>query len=310
MTLESHPPTDRHPVLMLLPDPSQAEALRQAIMALQPDVNPVAYSRELTPTLLAEVRAVLAWRLPHGLATRLPALRWICATGAGVDKVLVPDLSHAVLVSRVVDPEQAIGMAQFAVLMALHQARGLATYEAQQLQGQWRRHPMVAARQRVLVLGRGEVGQAVASAMQSMGFAVNTWHTQAGPLHAALAQADMLVNTLPLTPSTDALLDARAFAAMPQGAYLINVARGGHVVEADLITAVRSGHLAGAALDVQQQEPMTSDDPLWSVPGISITPHIAAQPAWRTVAEQFSAGWRSLQAGGAPPNLVDRTRGY
>ena len=310
MTLESRHLTGQHPVLMLLPDPSQAEALRQAIVALLPDVSPVAYSRELPPALLAEVSAVLAWRLPSGLARRLPALRWICATGAGVDKVLVPDLSPEVLVSRVVDPEQAIGMAQFVVLMALRQARGLARYEAQQQQGQWRRHPMVAARQRVLVLGRGEVGRAVAGAMQSMGFSVTNWHTQAGPLRAALAQADMLVNTLPLTPSTEALLDARAFAAMPPGAYLINVARGGHVVEADLIAAVRSGHLAGAALDVQQQEPMAVDDPLWSVPGISITPHIAAQPAWRTVAEQFSAGWRNLQAGTLPPNLVDRTRGY
>lgn len=308
MTLESCPA--QHPVLMLLPDPSQAQALRQAIVALLPDVNPVPYSRELSPALLAGVSAVLAWRLPGGLAQRLPALRWICATGAGVDKVLVPELSPEVLVSRVVDPEQAVGMAQFVVLMALRHARGLGLYETQQQHGQWRRHPMVAARQRVLVLGRGEVGRAVAGALLSMGFSVDTWHTQAGPLHGALAQADMLVNTLPLTPSTDALLDARAFAAMPQGAYLINVARGGHVVEADLIAAVRAGHLAGAALDVQQHEPMASDDALWSVPGISITPHIAAQPAWRTVAEQFSAGWRSLQAGGPPPNLVDRTRGY
>jgi phosphoglycerate dehydrogenase-like enzyme len=95
-----------------------------------------------------------------------------------------------------------------------------------------------------------------------------------------------------------------------RGSYLINVARGGHVVEADLIAAVRSGHLAGAALDVQQREPMPADDPLWDVPGITITPHIAAQSTAATIAAQFAEGWRALQAGAPLPRCIDRTRGY
>ena len=97
---------------------------------------------------------------------------------------------------------------------------------------------------------------------------------------------------------------------MPAGGYLINVARGEHVVESDLIAAVRSGHLAGAALDVQQHEPMPADDPLWAVPGITITPHIAAQPSSETIAEQFVAALRAVQTGGAIPNAIDRARGY
>ena len=121
-------------------------------------------------------------------------------------------------------------------------------------------------------------------------------------LTALLAVSDVVVCALPLTEATEGILDARAFAAMPHGGYVVNVARGAHVVEADLIAAVRSGHLAGAALDVQRREPMPDDDPLWSVPGITITPHIAAQPSPEIVAGQFVAGVRALQRGEPLPN--------
>jgi len=97
---------------------------------------------------------------------------------------------------------------------------------------------------------------------------------------------------------------------MPRGSYLVNIARGGHVVEADLIAAVCAGHLAGAALDVQRHEPMAPDDPLWDVPGITITPHIAAQPSVATIAEQVVQGLRRLEQGAPPPQTIDRARGY
>ena len=125
-----------------------------------------------------------------------------------------------------------------------------------------------------------------------------------------LGGSDIVVCALPLTPQTAGPARRQALALMPRGSYLINIARGAHVVEADLIDAVRSGHLAGAALDVQNHEPLPADDPLWDVPGISITPHIAAQSSPHTIALQFVQGWRCLQRGEAPHNLVDRKRGY
>ena len=298
------------PVLLLLADPRQSEALQAALAELAPEVKPVVDGRALDDSALARIEFVLGWRLPAGLVERLPALRWICATGAGVDKLLPPGLPARVQVSRVVDPLQAIGMAQYVALMVLRHARGLAVYEAQQGARQWRRRPVTAASQQVLVLGRGGVGSAVGQALQALGLAVAHWHSRSGALWPALAAAEVVVNTLPLTDATQGLLDARAFAAMPRGAYLVNVARGGHVVEPDLIAALRSGHLAGAALDVQQHEPMPADDPLWAAPGITITPHIAAQPSWHTVAQQFVAGLRCVQRGQAPPHAVDRSRGY
>jgi phosphoglycerate dehydrogenase-like enzyme len=169
---------------------------------------------------------------------------------------------------------------------------------------------MAVARQQVVVLGWGEVGREVGRQLEALGFPVRGWRRDGTPLATALRDAAVVVNTLPLTRETAGLLDAAAFAAMPRGAYFVNIARGGHVVEADLIAAVRSGHLAGAALDVQQREPLPADDPLWDVPGITITPHIAAQPSNEEVAAQFVAGLRCLQRGAPLPNLIDRQRGY
>jgi phosphoglycerate dehydrogenase-like enzyme len=230
---------------------------------------------------------------------------------AGVEKLLVPDLAPQVPVSRIVDTEQAEGIAQFVVMMALRHARGLAGYEVQQLERAWRRQPVAAVRSRVAVLGMGTMGGAVARLLGAVGFEVQGWsRSSATPLDAVLARADIVVCALPLTAQTDSLLDARAFALMPKGSYLINIARGAHVVEPDLIAAVASGHLAGAALDVQRNEPMPADDPLWSVPGITITPHIAAQSSPQTIATQFVAGLRCVQRGETPPQVVDRARGY
>jgi glyoxylate/hydroxypyruvate reductase A len=228
-----------------------------------------------------------------------------------VEKLLVPELPPQVQVSRIVDAEQADGIAQFVALMALRHARSLTLYEAQQRARQWTRQPMGALRSHVGVLGMGAMGSAVARLLQAVGFQVSGYSRHSGQsLQAVLGGSDILVCALPLTPQTEGLLDATAFAAMPRGSYLINIARGAHVVEADLIAAVRSGHLAGAALDVQCREPLPADDPLWDVPGISITPHIAAQSSPQTIALQFVQGWRCLQRGEAPHHLVDRERGY
>jgi len=230
---------------------------------------------------------------------------------AGVEKLLVPDLHPGVAVSRIVDPEQGEGIAQFVVLMALRHARQLPLYEAQARHHEWRRHPVAVVRSRVAVLGMGAMGRAVAEMVRAVGFDVRGWsRNEGGALEDVLGAADIVVCALPLTDQTRGLLDARRFAQMRQGAYLINVARGGHVVEPDLIEAVRSGHLAGAALDVQAQEPLPPGHPLWGVEGITVTPHIAAQSSVDTIAAQFIDGLRCLLDGRPAPQQIDRLRGY
>jgi len=296
---------------LLLTHPLPAKGFADAVHAIDPQLPLLEYRPGLADAELADVVAALGWRFPDGVAARLPRLSWVCSIGAGVDKLLVPELPAQVQVSRIVDAEQADGIAQFVALMALRHARDLPAYEALQRARQWTRQPIGALRCHVGVLGMGAMGSAVARLLQAVGFQVSGYSRHSGQsLQAVLGDSDILVCALPLTPQTEGLLDARAFAAMPRGSYLINIARGAHVVEADLIDAVRSGHLAGAALDVQRREPLPADDPLWDVPCISITPHIAAQSSPQTIALQFVQGWRCLQRGEAPHNRVDRERGY
>lgn len=296
---------------LLLTHPMPAAPFAEAIRAIEPALSLVEYHPRMDPGGLSDVQAVLGWRFPDGLVSRLPQLRWVCSVGAGVDKLLVPELPPQVSVSRIVDPEQAVGIAQFVVLMALRHARGLAHYEELQRRREWSRRPTGAVRHRVTVLGMGAVGSAIAQLLRVVGFEVTGYSRHSGAaLQAVLGSGDIVVCALPLTPQTTGILDARALASMPRGGYLINIARGAHVVEADLIEALRSGHLGGAALDVQAHEPMAPADPLWTQPGITITPHIAAQSSPQTIAEQFVAGWRQVQRGELPPNCVDRSLGY
>jgi len=295
---------------LLITAPMPEGYFSQALRQLAPTLDLLEHRDDLSDAEIAPVEAVLAWRLPPGLVARLPKLKWVCAVAAGVDKLLVPELPAHVQVSRIVDADQAQGIAQFVVLMALRHARGLPAYEAQQQRREWKRQPVAVVRSRVAMLGTGAMGSVVAQLLGQIGFEVHGWNRRGEPLAEVLRAAEIVVCALPLTPQTEGLLDAHAFAAMPRGSYLINIARGAHVVEPDLVAAVRSGHLAGAALDVQRNEPMAATDPLWDVPGITITPHIAAQSSPRTIAQQFLAGLDCVARGATPPHGVDRTRGY
>ena len=233
---------------LLLTHPLPAKVFADAVHGIEPKLPLLEYRPGLADTELADVEAVLGWRFPDGVAARLPRLRWVCSVGAGVDKLLVPELPPPVRVSRIVDAEQADGIAQFVVLMALRHARKLPVYEAQQRTRQWTRQPIGALRCHVGVLGTGAMGSAVARMLQAVGFQVTGYSRHSGQsLPAVLGGSDIVVCALPLTPQTQGLLDAKTLALMPRGSYLINIARGAHVVEPDLIDAVRSGHLAGAA---------------------------------------------------------------
>jgi glyoxylate/hydroxypyruvate reductase len=296
--------------ILLLTDPMPPGVFVQATSTMEGLVL-LPYHRDLTDVELVDVEVVLAWNVPEGVYARLPRLRWVCSVAAGVEKLLTADLPAHVPVSRIVDVDQAEGIAQFVVMMALRHARSLPRYEVQQQQKQWVRHPVSAVRSRVSVLGMGTMGAAIARLLRAVGFAVTGWSRRSETsLQALLAVSDIVVCALPLTPQTQGILNAQTLALLPRGAYLINVARGGHVVEADLIDAVRSGPLSGAALDVQRREPMPADDPLWDVPGITITPHIGAQSSVQTIAAQFGEGLDALRTGSPLPRLVDRMAGY
>jgi len=307
-------------ILVHLPS-FMAVPITAALREAAPDI-PVWNGREHAPP--DDVEAIIAWGLKPGVLPAYRNLRLVCAATAGVDKLLAaPDLPAGMPVTRIVDPGQQAGIAHYVLAMALRHARGLATYAGQQRRGEWKRHPgRDLSRCRVGVLGLGEIGGAVARMFAAIGYPVAGWsrggkgipgvtdYTGDEGLAAMLAQTDILVCTLPLTPQTQGLLNRQTLSQLPAGAFFINVGRGEHVVEADLLALIDEGHLAGAALDVFAKEPPEPGDPIWNHPRIEATPHIACDPSYELVAQQCIENLRRAREGRALLNPVDRAAGY
>jgi glyoxylate/hydroxypyruvate reductase A len=163
---------------------------------------------------------------------------------------------------------------------------------------------------RVLVLGQGEMGRAVAARLTAQGYPVQAWRRDGTPLADLLAGSDTVINLLPLTPQTRGLLDAGFFAALPAGASVVNLARGAHVVDADLLAALAAGHLQHAVLDVFDGEPLAADHPYWQHPQVTVLPHVAAQTDMRSAALVAADNLRAGLSGRPVQHRVLRERGY
>lgn len=271
-----------------------------------------------------EIEAILAFRMAPGIAPHFPGLRFVACAGAGADDlVATTDLPGSVPIVRAVDPLQGVRMAQYVALMALAHYRGLAAFQQQQREARWSRPPPPAESEfSVGVMGFGSIGAPVADILSRLGFPVAVWtRTPRMPEGVAsfagleglapfLARSRILVCALPLTSATRGLVDAKALAALPRGAYVINVSRGRVVRESDLVAAIDDGHLSGATLDVFETEPLPADSSLWRHPKILCTPHVAAEPRPEVAAAQFLENLRRARAGQALANVVDRARGY
>jgi glyoxylate/hydroxypyruvate reductase A len=255
--------------------------------------------------------AVVANPAPGRLA-RLPDLRLIQSLWAGVDQLLAdPTLPPQVPVARMVDPAMNAAMAETALWAVLALHRGFFAYQAQQRQGLWQPLPQRRADEvPVVVLGRGQMGGTAAARIAAMGYPVHAWGRGEGELASTLRGAQIVVNLLPLTPDTCGLLDRRALAALPRGAALVNLARGAHVVDADLLAALDSGHIAHAVLDVFHTEPLPAAHPFWTHPQVTVLPHAAAATDERSAAAVVATNLRALATGAPIAHLVDRSRGY
>jgi glyoxylate/hydroxypyruvate reductase A len=169
------------------------------------------------------------------------------------------------------------------------------------------------------LLGLGELGSYAAAKLVALGFKVCGWSRRPKTLDGVHCSTDLdevvsmsqaLVCLLPLTAQTRGVLNAKAFARMPNGGCVINLARGGHVATADLLAALESGQLAHAYLDVFDQEPLPEDSPLWAHPGVTLTPHIAALTEPRTAVAKIVENIERVRRGERPLSLVDRAAGY
>lgn len=260
----------------------------------------------------------------RGVLARLPNLKAVLSLWAGVDSLLSdPTFPRHIPLARMVDPLLAVDMTHFAIHWVLHFHRGLHHYAGLQTQGEWR--PIAypeAAERRIGIMGLGVLGSDAARKLADLGFQVAGWDAQeksidgittfagTGQLSAFLKRSEVLVVLLPLTPETRGIINAQTLAALPAGAFLISLARGGHVVDADLLAALDSGHLAKALLDAFRQEPLPADHPFWRHPGIILTPHVASKTTPRSAAAEIAIDVRRLLAGQMPRHLVDVNRGY
>ena len=273
---------------------------------------------------------LFAWR-PSGAALSkawgsADSLKWIQSASAGVDSLLFPDLaqSHVVVTNARGIYEEA--MAEYVLGLMLVMAKGLRAVLERQGRAEWdHRQTERLERKRVLVAGTGPIGHAIARDCRALRMSVRGVARTAHPgdadlveifgveqLTEAVATADYVVNALPATEGTRHLFDRDVFAAMNPSARFVNVGRGSTVDEVALIRALQDGDIAGAALDVFEEEPLPSDSPLWTMPNVIVSPHVAGDAAgWREAAvELFVRNLERYLTGRPLLNVVDKTLGY
>lgn len=270
-----------------------------------------------------DVRYLAAWEPPQDLATHYPNLEVLFSTGAGIDQFDLSAIPENLPVVRMVESGIVNGMVEYVTLAVLSLHRDWHTYRQQQQEGRWQTHRVYpASSRRVGVLGLGVLGRAVLERLSSFGFPCAGWsrspqqidgvECHAGPdgLQAFLARTDILICLLPLTDSTCGILCQSLFDQLPRGACLINVGRGAHLVQDDLLKALEAGQLSRAVLDVCEPEPLPQEHPFWAHPQVALTPHIASMTQPETAADAVLDNLRRHQQGLPMIGLIDRTRGY
>jgi len=293
-------------------DPGEEDSWRAALTAALPSARwlDLTAARHVAETIEVAVVA----NPPPGSLQGLPALRLVQSLWAGVDRLLNDaTLPAGVPIARMVDPAMNAAMAETALWSVLSLHRGFFDYAERQRRSEWRPHAQRRADEvPVLVLGQGAMGGTVSERLRAVGYPVTGWRRASGTdaLWQALPQASVVINLLPLTAETRGLLDARFFAAMSPASHLVNLARGAHVVEADLLSALDRGHLAHAVLDVFQVEPLPVGHPFWQHPRVTVLPHAAAATDPRSASRVVADNLERLLRGEPLHHLVDGRRGY
>src|SRR5262245_575195 len=276
----------------------------------------------------ADIAYACVWHAPRGLLATLPRLKIIFSLGAGVDHLMGDPALPAVPIVRIVDPDLTMRMTEYVVLHVLLHHRRQRTYDAQQRDRRWYEHEQPPASEvAVGVMGLGELGRDAAQVLARLGFRVAGWsrsartlpgvecfHGEAG-LDAFLHRTEILVCLLPATAATAGILRRDLLRKLKRdgaagGAFLINAGRGALQVDADILAALDDGTLAGASLDVFPTEPLPAASPLWTHPGVTITPHNAAAIRPQALVANALAQVERFEAGAAPTHVGDRAAGY
>ena len=306
--------------LLYKADPVRGEHWKRLFAEHAPDIEWRAWPDIGDPK---DIRYLAAWQAPDELETVLPNLEVLFALSAGVDQLDLDRLPTTLPVVRLLDPSITRGMCEYASFAVLSLHRDMLRYRQQQMARCWQAHLLQpAAKRRVGVMGLGTQAQQILATLQTFGFALSGWarseHRIAGvdcfagveQLPAFLGQCDIVLCVLPLTEQTKGILNRQLFQHLPKGAALVNMGRGGHLVEEDLLEALASGQLSAAVLDVLEQEPAAPDHPFWHHPQILLTPHIAAMTQPESAFSVLLENIRRHQRGESMLGQVDRERSY
>jgi glyoxylate/hydroxypyruvate reductase A len=307
--------------IVILRQDGKTDSWKEALSRRTPDVS-IYNPRDNHPR--EEVRMAMVWKHPPNSLAAYPNLELVASFGAGVDFIFEdPDLPVGIPVTRVVDPVLASDMSEFVLARILSYLKHLRTYTIEQQNGEWQpRDYRRIASEVVGIMGVGALGSVVARDLIKMGFHVQGWVSSrnreanfrlfAGneEIKDFLAFSTILVCLLPLTPATRGILNKSLFLQLPRGSFVINVARGGHLIDEDLLEALNSGHLSGAALDVFHEEPLPEGHPFWKHPLIHFTPHVASVSDKESVIPQLLENYRRLCDGRPLINLVSSEKGY
>jgi glyoxylate/hydroxypyruvate reductase A len=306
--------------LLYKADPVRGEHWKRLFVEHAPDIEWRAWPDIGDPQ---DIRYLAAWQAPDDLETALPNLEVLFALSAGVDQLDLAKLPTNLPVVRLLDPGITRGMCEYATFAVLSLHRDMLRYRQQQMARCWQAHLLQpAAKRRVGVMGLGTQAQQILATLQPFGFALSGWARSehqiegvdcfagAGQLPAFLGQCDIVLCVLPLTEQTKGILNRELFQHLPKGAALVNMGRGGHLIEEDLLEALASGQLSAAVLDVLQQEPAAPDHPFWHHPQILLTPHIAAMTQPESAFSVLLENIRRHQRGESMLGQVDRERSY
>ena len=265
----------------------------------------------------------IVWAPPQQFIDEQTGLQTLFNIGAGVDALLQLKLPPSLKVVRLDDAGMSVQMAEFVCHSVIRHFREFDGYDADTQAGKWSyRKPRSRADFAVGVMGLGVLGERVAKALQVFDFPVNGYSRSAKDLPGIrcfsgaqglsdfLQATRVLVNLMPLTSETENILNQTTLSQLQKGGYVINVARGKHLVEEDLIHLIDSGHLAGATLDVFRTEPLPADHPFWQHPKITVTPHTSARTLREESIAQIVGKIQALQRGEPINGVVDPQRGY
>ena len=270
------------------------------------------------------VKYALVWSPPNGLLQNFENLKAIFVLGAGVDALLRDPHLPQVPIVRLEDAGMATQMAHYVIYGVLRFQRHFETYQDFQNNRHWEPLTNIEPIVRFVVgiMGLGAIGAVVAKQVSRLGFPVLGWSASPkeidgirtlhgdGGLSRFLSETKVVVNLLPLTTATEKFINKNFFSRMSTNSFLINIGRGGHLIEYDLLQALDDKLIAGAMLDVFEREPLSMESPLWDHPKVIVTPHISGITLPQVALDQIIGNIRLLEAGSVPLGLVDRKKGY